>query len=437
MQKRRAMIPRAPSEGASEDTSDHASAGDTSDGARRRRGLATRAVHAGERGPAEVPPFTPTTLPIHPSASYGYEALDDLHAVFETQRGYCYTRHANPTTDAFERSVAALEASHEPARAVAFGSGMAAIHAGLVALGARAGARVVASRDLYGATITLLREHVAKGGVDVSFVDLFDEGALDRALDDARARPTVLLFEVVSNPLLRVLDAGRVIALARARGAAVLVDNTFATAFHVRPLELGADVVIHSATKYLGGHGDATGGVACTLASRPELERALRMALRFYGAVLGPFEAWTLARGVRTFPLRMQRHAENAAALAARLEGHPRLARVHYPGLASHPTHEVARRVMERGFGGMLALELCDATCSDAVAFMERLELAVPATTLGDVTSLVLSPALTSHRALSDEERALVGISPGLVRMSVGIEDVDDLEHDVRCALRG
>lgn len=398
-------------------------------------GLATRAVHAGERGPAESPPFVSTTLPIYPSASFGYDDLGDLHAVFETQRGYCYTRHANPTIDAFERAVAALESPRLGARAVAFGSGMAAIHAGLVALGVRAGARVVASRDLYGATVTLLREHVAKGGVEVSFVDFFDGASLERALDDARARPTVLLFEVVSNPLLRVLDPRAVCELAHARGAAVLVDNTFATSFHVRPLELGADVVIHSATKYLGGHGDATGGVACTLEARPELDHALRMALRFHGAVLGPFEAWTLARGVRTFPLRMQRHADNAAALASRLEGHPRLARVHYPGLASHPSHDVARRVLERGFGGMLALELRDASVSDAVAFMQRLELAVPATTLGDVTSLVLSPPLTSHRALTDRERADVGIAPGLVRMSVGIEDVDDLEHDVRRAL--
>jgi cystathionine beta-lyase/cystathionine gamma-synthase len=389
--------------------------------------LATRAVHAGERGPR--PGFTPTVTPIHPSVTYLHERMQDLDRVFGgTQQGYVYARYGNPTVAALEEAVATLE---EGEVAVAFASGMAAIHAALLAAGARAGAAVVAAQDLYGATYALLDQLLRSQGVDVRFVDIADPDAVEAAC--AEWRPVALLVETVSNPLLKVADLPALAGAAHRHGAALLVDNTFATPCLVQPLTAGADMVVHSATKYLGGHGDVLGGVVVTLAARRE---DLFGVLKLTGANLGPQEAWLLLRGIKTLPLRMRQHCENGLAVARWLESHPKVSRVLYPGLPSHPQHDLAGRLFQgRGYGGMVAFDLAGADQSTVFCFFEALRLCLPATTLGDVHTLVLYPAHSSHRALSLQERVRVGIGDGLVRMSVGIEAVEDVLSDLEQAL--
>jgi cystathionine beta-lyase/cystathionine gamma-synthase len=391
------------------------------------RRLATRAVHAGTR--SAPPDFTPTVLPIHPSVTYQYECMEDLDAVFAgTRQGYVYTRYGNPTVTALEEAVAALE---EGETALAFASGMAAIHAALLATRARAGSTVVAAQDIYGATYALLDQLMRAQGVTTRFVDTADLEAVDAAC--VELKPVALVVETVSNPLLKVADLPALAGVAHRHGAALLVDHTFATPCLVQPLKLGADVVIHSATKYLGGHGDVLSGVVVT----SEARRAdLFEVLKATGGNLGPQEAWLVLRGLRTLPLRMRQHCANALAVARWLEAHPKVSRVYYPGLPSHPQHELATRLFEgRGYGGMVAFDLAGAGQRQVFRFFESLCLCMPATTLGDVCSLVLYPAHASHRALSPEERARIGIGDGLVRLSVGIEAVEDIIGDLEQAL--
>jgi cystathionine beta-lyase/cystathionine gamma-synthase len=387
----------------------------------------TRAVHAGERVPR--PDFTPVATPIHPTVGYLYDSIDDLDAVFATTReGYVYPRYGSPTVAAFEAAVADLEGG---GAAQAFASGMGAIHASLLAAGVRAGARVVAAPDLYGATYTLLNRLFAELGATVRFVDVSDPTAVEMAL--AEARPVALLVETISNPLLKVADLPVLADLAHRYDAQMLVDSTFASPYLCNPLAYGADYVIHSVTKYIGGHGDVMAGVVVTSA---ENRRQLFELNKLVGGVLGPFDAWLALRGVKTLPLRVRQQCDNAARVAQWLSGHPKIARLNYPGLASHPQHELTRRLMKgRGFGGMLSFEIADADQKTIFRFMEALELCLPATTLGDVYTLVLYPAMSSHRSLSMEERARVGIGDGLVRLSAGIEDADDIIADLDQAL--
>ncbi len=388
----------------------------------------TRAVHGGERMPR--PDFTPTATPIYPTSSFMYDDMDDLDAIFARQRdGYVYTRYGNPTVKAFENAMALLE---EGKAALAFGSGMAAIHTALLGLGLTAGRAVVAARDVYGATFALLTQVFEKQGVTVHLIDAADLPAVEAAC--AELKPAVLLVETISNPLLKVADIGALARIAHAHGAALLVDNTFATPYLCRPLSLGADVVVHSATKYIGGHGDALGGVVIT---SPERIEPIYQMLKLTGGNLGPFEAWTLLRGLKTLPLRMARHCANALQVAnglARLGG---ITRVIYPGRPDHPQHSLATRLLGgKGYGGMLAFELRNGSQERVFRFFESLKLCLPATTLGDVYTLVLYPAHSSHRALTAQERAAIGIGDGLVRMSVGIEDVQDILNDVRQAFQ-
>jgi cystathionine beta-lyase/cystathionine gamma-synthase len=389
--------------------------------------LATRAVHAGTRGPR--PDFTPTVTPIHPSVTYRYERMADLDAVFAgTREGYVYTRYGNPTVTALEEAVAALE---EGEAALAFASGMAAIHAALLATGARAGSAVVAAQDIYGATYALLDQLVRSQGITVRFVDVTDLEAVEEAC--AELRPAALLVETISNPLLKIADLPALADVAHRHGAALLVDNTFATPCLVQPLNLGADVVVHSATKYLGGHGDVLSGVVVTSEAR---RAALFEVLKLTGGNLGPQEAWLVLRGIKTLPLRMRQHCENAIAVARWLERHPKVSRVYYPGLRSHPQHDLAKRLFPEGsYGGMVSFDLASADQRQVFRFFEALRICIPATTLGDVCTLVLYPAHSSHRALGPEERARIGIGDGLVRMSVGIEAVEDLLSDLEQAL--
>ena len=389
--------------------------------------LTTRAVHAGAHPPR--PDFTPTVTPIYPSVTYGYDNMTDLDGVFAGSRqGYVYTRYGNPTVTALEEAVATLE---EGETALAFASGMAAIHAALLAVGARAGSAIVAAQDIYGATYALLDQLMRSQGVVARFVDVTDLDAVNAAC--VELRPVALLVETISNPLLKVADLPSLADIAHQHGATLLVDNTFATPCLMQPLKTGTDVIIHSTTKYLGGHGDVLSGVVVTsVARRADLFEIIKMT----GANLGPQEAWLVLRGIRTLPLRMRQHCENALAVAHWLQEHPRISQVYYPGLPSHPQHNLAKRIFEgQGYGGIVSFDLAGADQAQVFRFFESLRLCLPVTTLGDVYTLVLYPAHSSHRALSPEEQARIGIGDGLVRLSVGIEAVEDILSDLEQAL--
>ncbi len=391
------------------------------------KSIFTLAVHAGERGPR--PDFTPVVTPIYNSIAYTYESMEDLDAVFARERpGYVYARYGNPTVTALEKAVAALEAGEE---AMVLASGMAAIHAALLAAKVEAGTTVVAAQDVYGATYALLSKLFSTLGVRTRFVDIADLAAVEQAI--VEETPKAVLFETVSNPLLKVADTPAVVEIAHRHGAEVIVDNTFASPYVFQPLAHGVDYVVHSSTKYLGGHGDVLGGVVVTSAQRCV---ALRELTKLVGGNLGPNEAWLTMRGLKTLPLRMVQHCRNAAQVAAWLQDHPRISQVNYPGLTDHPQHEVATRLFRPGcYGGMISFEIADADQAQVFAFMEALQLVLPATSLGDVYSLVMYPAHSSHRALTPEERAQIGINEGLVRFSAGIEDVEDIIADLEQAL--
>jgi cystathionine beta-lyase/cystathionine gamma-synthase len=387
----------------------------------------TAAVHAGER--PERPGFTPVATPIYPSASYVYDDIATLDSIFAgTQGGPVYTRYGNPTNEALETAVAALEGSEA---ALSFSSGMAAIHAALLAAGAGAGSAVVAAQDVYGATYALLNNLFSKQGVTTHFVDVGDMDSVERTI--AEVRPVAVLAETISNPLLKVADLPRLAGLAHAAGAAFIVDNTFATPYLCRPIEMGADFVVHSATKYLGGHGDVLGGVVATSAARRQI---LFEIIKMTGGNLGPQEAWLVLRGLKTLPLRLERQCANAAHLAAWLSQNGRVSHVNFPGLPEHPQHVLAARLLDRGhFGAMISFDIRDGDQAAVFRFMNALQLVLPATTLGDVYTLTLYPAGTSHRALDPETRRQVGIGEGLVRLSVGIEAVEDIITDLDQAL--
>ena len=387
----------------------------------------TRAVHAGERTPQ--PDYTPVSTPIWPTVGYVYENMDDMDAVFAgTKEGYVYPRYASPTVTAFEQAVASLEG----AEAVqAYSTGMAAIHAALLVAGARAGATVLAALDVYGATFSMLRGLFATLGVKAQLVDATDLIAVENAIKESH--PALLLVETISNPLLKVADIPALSSITRAYGVALLVDNTFASPFLFTPLSHGADFVIHSATKYLAGHGDVMAGVIATSA---ENKNKLYEMNKLVGATLGPFEAWLTLRGLKTLPLRMRQQCQNALIIAEWLNQHPRVTQVNYPGLLQHQQHTLATQLFEdRGYGGVLSFEITGADKKTVFRFMEGLQMCLPATTLGDVYSLVLHPATSSHRSLTPDERSRVGIPDGLVRLSAGIEEVNDILADLEQAL--
>ena len=392
------------------------------------RHLATLAVHAGERGPK--PDFTPVTTPIYHSVGYLYDRMDDMDAVFGGRReGFVYPRYGSPTVAAFERAMAALEGA--PA-AVAYSSGMAAMHAALLGAGVRAGTRAVAAADVYGATYALLDTTMRTLGVETRFVDITQQGEVQQAVREAGT--VALVCEAISNPLLKVADVPALATIAHGAGAALIVDNTFATPYLLRPLAHGADYVVHSATKYIGGHGDLLAGIVACDADRAH---DLRERQKLLGANLGPQEAWMALRGLKTLVLRVREQCTNAQIVAQWLVAHPRVERVHYPGLCTHPQYALAAELYGGGgYGGMVSFVLRGATRDDVLRFMERLRLVLPATTLGDVQSLCLYPAMSSHRALAPEVRAALGISDALVRLSIGIEDARDIIADLEQALK-
>ncbi len=391
-------------------------------------GFSSLAVHAGERLPAFD--TKPVTTPIYSSVAFEAPSAAVLDEVFEgTRPGYCYTRHGNPTLEALEETITRLERG---AGAIAFASGMAAVHAALLTAGVASGDRVVSSQDIYGATHALFRDVMAPLGVETRYAPATDLQAFADAV--ASARPRAVFVETISNPLLRVADLPAIIAIAHRAGAVAIVDATFASPRLVAPLELGADFVVHSTTKYLNGHGDATGGIV-VCASREPLPR-LRQVSKLVGGLLGPFEAYLTLRGVKTLALRMPWQCRSARTIAERLVTHRAIECVHYPGLPSHPDASVASRLLRDSLAGaVVSFALRGAGRREVFAFMDALQLCCTGTTVGDIYSQLLYPAISSHRALSAEERQRLGIGDNLVRLSVGIEEPDDIIADVERAL--
>lgn len=410
--------------------------------------IATLAVHAGER----VPPLLarPVSTPIFASSTFLQPSTADLDRVAGGEMaGYMYGRYAHPTGAAFEAAVLALEtgrmggapagpghqpapdAASSPAAAVcySFASGMAALHAAIIASGAGRGDLVLCAEEIYGATLALLTEILAPLGLEVATVAVTAPAALAAAL--AR-RPKLLIAEAISNPLLRVPDLAALAQAAHAAGAKLLVDATFASPVLCRPLALGADFSVHSATKYLAGHGDTVGGVVTARAPEgPGLLAARKLA----GGALGPFEAWLALRGLKTLPLRLARQCASAAHIAATLATWAGIEAVHYPGLPSHPDHAIARRQFPGGGGGVLAFALRGADRAQVFAFLDRLRLCLHATSLGDVQTLISYPLISSHRGLPPRARQRQGIGENLLRLSVGLEDPADLLADLSQAL--
>jgi cystathionine beta-lyase/cystathionine gamma-synthase len=391
-------------------------------------GFSSVAVHVGERLPAFD--TKPVTTPIYSTVAFEAPSAEQLDAVFDGRAaGYCYTRHGNPTLAALEETIARLDRG---AGAITFASGMGAIHAALLAAGLTTGDCLVSSQDLYGATQALFRDVLAPLGITTHYAPASDPDAFAAAV--SAARPRVVFVETISNPLLRVADITAIAALARRATAATIVDSTFTSPFLVTPLALGADMVVHSATKYLNGHGDATGGVV--VCAREDALAPLRQVSKLAGGILGPFEAYLTLRGVKTLALRMRRQCESACQIAEWITRHPAVETVHYPGLPSHPDHAIASKLLRDGLGGaVVSFVLRGAGRAEVFRFMDSLRLCGTGTTVGDIYTQVLYPAISSHRSLSEEERRRLGIVDGLVRLSVGIEDPEDLIADLAQAL--
>jgi cystathionine beta-lyase/cystathionine gamma-synthase len=393
--------------------------------------IETKAIHAGDRkaDPSKPGSFVPVTMPIYTAASYIYESTAQLDRVLGREEdGYCYSRYDNPTNAALEELMAALENGHG---ALACSSGMTAVHIALLAALNDRRKSIVAASALYGATTSLLSKVLEPLGIEINFVDICDLDKVREKID--AAQPGCVLMETISNPLLRVGDLDRIAEMARSAGAALVVDNTFATPLLVRPLEHGAHMSVHSVTKFLAGHGDVLGGI---IVSDQEHHVVTRNLSRTIGPVLGPFESYLTMRGIKTFALRMERQCSNACRVASWLSAHPRIAKVHYLADPAHPDAAVIRRLLPDGlYGAIVTFELKDAGKEEMFHFMDRLKLVVRATSLGDVHSLVLYPVIASHRDVAPKQRERMGIHDGLVRLCVGIEAVDDILADLEQAL--
>lgn len=383
--------------------------------------LATLAVHAGQHtDPATGSPATP----IYRTTAFSFSSAEEMAETFSGKRNrYIYTRYANPTITEAEERIAALEGGEG---AVAFGSGMAAISAALLSV-ASAGDHVIVQRDLYGGTTRLFQSVLSRIGIEITFLGIEE---IERPLAHRRPATKAVYIETPTNPTLRIVDIARVCAQAGEAGVPVIVDNTFATPVNQKPLELGAAYSIHSATKYLSGHGDLVAGVVVSSGDRLKRLRDLRIEL---GGVLDPEAGWILARSLMTLPLRMQAHNANALEIAAHLKRHPAVSVVHYPGLEGHARGDVASRQMT-GFGGMMSFELRGGAAA-ASRFVSALSWIPLLPTLGGVGTSVVIPAISSHSMIGEEERRLAGVTDGLIRLSVGIEDSRDLIEEIDRAL--
>jgi len=383
-------------------------------------GPSTRAIHGGQTPDAGA---DAVATPIYQTAAFTFDSVEQAVArAAHLEEGYVYTRMGNPTIEALEAKLALLEGAEA---CVAFGSGMGAVSGLFLGL-CGAGEHVVCSDSLYGATYSLLTGPLKRWGLGVSFVDAREPGNVARAIGpDTR----LVYVESPSNPTLRLVDLEAVAQVAHDRNVLVAIDNTFATSVNQQPLALGVDLVLYSATKYISGHGDTLGGAVL---GSSDVVRRVRSAEILGGATLSPLNAFLLLRGAMTLPLRVERHNANALEVARWLQEHPRVLRVHYPGLESHPQHDLARGQM-RGFGGMVSFEVeDDETARQVINAVRLFHIAL---SLGDTRSLVSQPASMSHRGVSPRDRATAGITGGLIRLSIGLEDVADLIADLAQAL--
>jgi cystathionine beta-lyase/cystathionine gamma-synthase len=385
---------------------------------------ASRAVHAGRGGKAGVGARAPLAPDLSTAAVHVYEELDDYDAVARGERpGHYYGRNSNTNRAMLEAAVAELEGAEA---GVATGSGMSALHLSILALAPKP-ATILATRELYGGTLALLRQDLEPAGYEAVFVDLNDLDAVRRAMDGAG----LVLVETITNPLCRVPDLDAIIGMARTSGVPVLVDNTFATPALFRPMEHGATVVMHSVTKYLGGHSDLVAGVVVGDAA---LMAAARVRSVRTGTPLGPFDAWLAVRGLRTLDVRMRRHTDNALALARAMRSMPGVAKIHHPLMEDSPSFAVATRLLPEGAGGMMAFDL-EGGRAAVQRMMSRFQLVAFAASLGGVETTISYPEITSHRGLTPEERVQLGVGPGTVRVSVGIEAAEDIVADFAQAI--
>ena len=387
----------------------------------------TTAVHSGGESP-QVGGAHPHVPPIISSVGYAYPTMSETDvALGGGPRDFIYARNGGPTQAAFEDAIAALEGADA---ALCFSSGMAALHAAILTV-AHSGGHLMVAEALYGTTLSLVQWLDANMNITLHTVDLTDLDATRALIHEVE--PTALVCEVLTNPLTRVIDLPVIAEMAHSVGGQVVVDNTFATPYLLRPLELGADIVVHSATKYINGHGDLLAGV---MAGPADLCNVAFQQRKLMGAVLSPFDAWLALRGLRTLPLRMRQACQNAAQVAAWLKEQPGVSRIYYPGDPDHPDHDVAQRLLgQDAFGAMLSFELVDADRARAFAFVDALHLCQPITSLGDMTTIISHPATASHRSLTPEQRQALGISEGLLRLSVGIEYAADIIADLEQAL--
>jgi cystathionine beta-lyase/cystathionine gamma-synthase len=374
--------------------------------------FSTICIHGGQ----EPDPSTGAIItPIYQTSTYVQDALG-------VHKGYEYARTQNPTRSALEANIAAIENGKA---GFAFASGMAAEGAVLTLL--QSGDHVVVTDNTYGGTYRLFERVLRKYQLDFTYVDTSDVKQIECAI---KSNTKLLFLETPTNPVLRLTDLAAASEIAHRRGVAVAVDNTFASPYVQRPIEFGADLVIHSTTKFLNGHSDSVGGVV--VATRDEHIEWLRFVQNAQGAILGPMDAWLVLRGTKTLPIRMERHNANAAVLAEFLAGHPKVKRVLYPGLPTHPQHELAKRQM-RGFGGLISFEL--GTLENARTLLNNVRLMALAESLGGVETLISHPASMTHASVPPERRVQIGLTDDMVRVSVGIEDIDDLQEDLAQAL--
>lgn len=390
----------------------------------------SQVVHAGDRK-RQKSKAVPSTTPIHLGTTYFYDTAATLDRIFgHEEEGFSYGRYANPTNDALEELTTALEGGYG---SLACASGMAALQIAFQAALLDRPHTILSSHSIYGATMKLLDQVLSPFDINVVYVDICDLDAVQKAIE--KHKPGCVFMESISNPVLRVGRIDKVAELAKAAGASLVVDSTFSTPMLIRPLELGANIVVHSATKYLAGHGDVLGGI---VTSDQEHHETVRMLSRIAGPVMGPFESYLTMRGIKTLALRFARQCENAERLAAWLRTHPCIERVYYCSDPQHPDAAAIQHQFVPGlYGAILSFEIKDANKESVMAFMDRLRMIVPGTSLGDVHTLVLYPIMASHRDVAPKMRERMGIRENLVRVAAGIEAVEDIQADLDQALRG
>jgi cystathionine beta-lyase/cystathionine gamma-synthase len=390
--------------------------------------IESKVVHAGDR--KRKGGAVPSTTPIHLGTTYFYDTAATLDRIFgHEEEGFSYARYANPTNEALEELTTEIEHGHG---SLACASGMAALQIAFQAALLERPHKILASHAIYGATVKMLDQILAPFGTEVRYIDICDLTAVEKAI--VEQQPGCVFLESLSNPLLRVPRIDKIAELARANGAAVMVDSTFASPMLMRPMDLGANIVVHSATKYLAGHGDVLGGIVI---SDEEHHETVRMISRISGPVLGPFESYLTMRGIKTLAVRFERQCQNAKKIAEWLGSHPCIERVYYCADPKHPDAEAIRQFFAPGlFGAILSFEIRGATKNSVMSFMDRLKMVVPGTSLGDVHSLLLYPIMASHRDVSPKMRERMGIRENLVRVAAGIENVDDIIEDLDQALK-